>query len=259
MGRLDDKVALITGGASGVGKATARSFVEEGARVVISDILDDEGERLVQELAANASYLHTDIRREADVETAVSHTLATFGRLDCLFNSVDNPDRLGLVDDIPAEEFDRMIAVLLRGVFFSMKHVAAVMKRQGGGSIINTTSMAGLRTRCAGHVYSAAKAAVIHLTRSVAMELGESGVRANCICVDSAPLSPFRKAFGPATETGEQIDEIVKAALWLASDDSRFVVNGHVLVVDGGQNAGHMISSNWEIENQLRSTKTLGI
>lgn len=276
MGKLDGKVAVITGGASGIGKATVRLFIEQGARVLIADILDDKGESLAGKLGASADYLHTDVSKESDVKAAIDHALAKFERLDCMFNNAGYGGVSGPIEGIPVDGFDETIGVLLRGVFLGIKHAAPVMKKQGSGSIISTASIGGLRTGYGPHIYSTAKAAVIHLTRSVAMELGESGVRVNCICPGGIATPIFGKAFGLPTETADRTVEIVKdalvgrqpiqrcglpediaqAALWLASDDSSFV-NGHALVVDGGLIGGKMWSVSQETFAQLRSAMGL--
>jgi len=174
MPRLNGKVTLITGGASGIGEGTARLFIEEGAAVTIADIQDDRGQRLAKELGSRAAYIHADVSREAEVHAAVNAVVERFGRLDCLFNNAGCGGVQGGIEEITVAGFDETIGVLLRGVFLGMKHAAPIMKRQGSGSIISTASVAGLRTGLGPHVYSAAKAAVIHLTHSVAMELGET-------------------------------------------------------------------------------------
>jgi NAD(P)-dependent dehydrogenase (short-subunit alcohol dehydrogenase family) len=268
MSRLANKVALITGGASGIGEATVRLFVAEGAAVVIADLQDERGSRIAGELGARAAYVHADVSREADVQAAVAETERRFGRLDCIFNNAGYGGVGGRIAEIPVEGFDETMGVLLRGVFLGMKHAAPVMKRQGSGSIISTASIAGLRTGLAPHVYSVAKAAVIHLTRSVAMELGEHNVRVNCICPGGIATPIFGKGLGLSPERAEEIvplmkgvlenlqpikraglpDDIAQAALWLASDDSTFV-NGHALVVDGGLVGGR----SWS-ESQFRRT-----
>ena len=272
MDRLKGKVALITGGASGIGEATVRLFVEEGASVVLADIQDDRGQRLVKEIGAHTSYLHADVSRETDVKAMVDETVRRFGRLDCLFNNAGYAGVGGRIGEISVAGFDDTIGVLVRGVFLGMKHAAPIMKRQGAGSIISTASVAGLRTGMGPHVYSAAKAAVIHLTRSVAMELGESGVRVNCICPGGIATPIFGKAFGlPPDRADETIPlmkgvletlqpirrpglpgDIAQAALWLASDESSFV-NGHALVVDGGLIGGRLWSETEQRREMLRN------
>ena len=260
MGRLDGKFAIITGGASGIGEASASLFVEEGASVLIADVQDDKGWKLAEELGTRAEYLHADVSRESDVEVLMSRAVEAYGRLDCMFNNAGIAGPTG-PESVKVEGFNEAIGVLFRGVFLGIKHAAHVMKRQGSGSIVNTASVAGLRTGYGNHIYSAAKAGVIPLTRSVAMELGESGVRVNCICpgfiptpmigrarglsIDEADqkLDTIRKSFTmaqPLRRPGDPTD-IAEAALWLASDDSSFI-NGHALVVDGGVTGGRMWS-----------------
>ena len=261
MAKLAGKVALITGAASGIGEATARLFVGEGASVVIAGIQDERGRTLAAELGARAVYVHADVSREADVSAAVGEAVRRFGRLDCLFNNAGYGGVSGSIEEIAVAGFDETIGVLLRGVFLGMKHAAPVMKRQGTGSIISTASVAGLRSGFGPHVYSAAKAAVIHLTRTVAMELGESGVRVNCICPGGIATPIFGKGFGLSADQAdatvplmkgalEQMqpirrsglpEDIAQAALWLASDEASFV-NGHALVVDGGLIGGRQWS-----------------
>src|SRR5258706_3029392 len=213
MDKLDGKVAVIPGGASGIGHAAVRLFVEEGCRVVIADLQDDKGAALAEELGKSASYRHVDVSREADVSGAIAHAVARFGRLDCIFNNAGAGGVTGPIAEIPAEGFDATIGVLLRGVFLGMKHAAPVMKRQGSGSIISTASVAGLRTGLGPHIYSAAKAAVIHLTHSVAMELGESGVRVNCICPGGIATPIFGKSLGLSPERAEEIIPLMKGVL----------------------------------------------
>ena len=259
MGRLEGKVALITGGASGIGEASARLFAEEGADVVVADVQDERGGGLASDLGAE--YVHADVTREEDVEAAVSHAVDAYGRLDCMFNNAGIAGAVGPIESVTVEAFDRTVAVLLRGVFLGVKHAAPVMRAQGVGSIINTASVAAIRTGYGNHVYSAAKAGVVQLTKSVAMELGEDNVRVNCVLPGFIPTPMIALArgvtpgeadgkLGVITESFREAqpirrpgrpDDIAKAALWLASDDSGFV-NGHALVVDGGVSGGRMWS-----------------
>ena len=228
--------------------------------------------QVAAELGVRAKYFHADVSREADVKATVAETVQHFGRLDCLFNNAGYAGVGGRIDEIPVDRFDETVSVLLRGVFLGMKHAAPVMKRQGSGSIISTASVAGLRTGLGPHVYSAAKAAVIHLTHSVAMELGEHGVRVNCICPGGIATPIFGKAFGLSPDRAEQTiplmkgvletlqpikrpglpEDIAHAALWLASDESSFV-NGHALVVDGGLIGGRLWSEVEQRRAMLRS------
>jgi NAD(P)-dependent dehydrogenase (short-subunit alcohol dehydrogenase family) len=257
MGRLDGKAAVITGGASGIGEATVRLFVAEGARVVVADVQDERGRRLAGELGARAAYVRCDVRDEAQVAAALGEAVARFGRLDCLFNNAGAAGVRGGIAEIPAAGFDDTMALLVRAVLLGMKHAAPVMRRQGAGSIVNTASVAGLRAGYGPHVYSAAKAAVIQLTRTVALELAESGVRVNCICPGGIATPIFGTSLGMTPEAAADVvpimkgalaawhplgrsglpEDIAQAALWLASDDASFVT-GHALVVDGGLSAG---------------------
>lgn len=253
MSRLDNQVAVITGGASGIGKASVKLFVKEGARVVIADILDDHGQSLAEEMGENAVFLHTDVSQEDQIKASVDLAMEKFGRLDCMFNNAGIPGAGGPIDEIPSMGFDITVAVLFRSVFYGMKHAALVMKELGSGSIINTASIAGYRTGFAGHFYSGCKAAVIHMTRSVAIELGPFGIRVNCICPGAIVTSIFARALGVDQKTTEATyeplkeafkdrqaikrpgmpEDIAQAALWLASQDSSFV-NGADIKVDGG-------------------------
>jgi len=257
MGVLEGKVAVITGGDSGIGAATTRLFVKEGARVLVADILDDNGEKIATDLGDAVEYVHADVTVESDIEAAVHKAVERFGRLDCLFNNagcggVDAP-----IAETDTEELDATIALLFRSVVLGIKHAAPILVEQGEGTIINTSSVAGMRTGYAPHIYSAMKAAVAHLTRSVAMELGEKGVRVNAVCPGAIVTPIFGRTMGlPAVQAEErtamlheffatmqpiqragQPEDIAKAVLWLASDASSFV-NGHALVIDGGATGG---------------------
>jgi NAD(P)-dependent dehydrogenase (short-subunit alcohol dehydrogenase family) len=252
MGELDGRVAVITGGASGIGAASVRLFVESGARVVIGDLQSDHGSALARELSPNVIFQRTDVSKENDVRTLVSRAETSFGRLDCMFNNAGFGGVLGGIAETPMEEWDLTFDVLVRGVFLGMKHAAPLLRRQGG-SIISTASTAALIGGYSPHGYGAAKAAVIQLTKSVSLELAQDRVRVNCICPGyiATPLAlntvgkpesamESRKSWmfqaQPIERPGEPRD-IAEMALFLASDRSSFVT-GQAFVVDGGFSAG---------------------
>jgi len=253
-GRVSGKVAVITGAASGLGEATARLMHAEGASVILTDIQDDRGRRVAAELGDRARYLHCDVTAEADVAGAVDTAVREFGQLDCMFNNAGIIGAHGGIDEIPLEEYEFTMAVLLRSVFLGLKHAARVMKPQHSGVILNTTSIGGLQGGLGPHVYGAAKGAVIALTRNVAAELGAWSIRVNAIAPgkiltpmnaativgDPDAMDEAREAFRTRTPLRGRIgvaDDIAQAVLWLASDDAGFV-SGHILVVDGGLTTG---------------------
>src|SRR6201993_451710 len=253
MGRLDGKRAVITGAASGIGEATARLFIAEGATVVLADADEPRGKRIAGELGDRARFVATDVSREADVDQAVAASVEAFGGLDIMFNNAGVPGSTGGIEEIDAKTWDRTIAVHLRGVFLGIRAAARVMRPQGHGSIINTSSVAASRANMAGHDYSAAKAAITHLTETTANELGEYGVRVNAVCPGAIATSIFGRAAGldgeeaqrtvdfmaavlsdaaPIRRVGRPSD-IAETVLWLASDASEFVT-GQAIAVDGG-------------------------
>ena len=273
MGKLDGKVAIITGGASGIGESAVKLFVKEGARVLIADVDKQKGEELASPLSPRASFLETDVLKEPQIKAAVEEAIQRFGRLDCMFNNAGIPGPSEPVEGISVETFERTVGVVFRGVFLGMKHAAPVLKRQRAGTIINTASVAGFQAGYGPHIYSAAKAAVIHLTRSVAMELGTYGIRVNSICPGGIATPIFAKGLGlPSTAAARTLgvveaalqnytplrrsglpDDVAQAAHWLASDDASFV-NGHALTVDGGLGMGRKWSDYIEELSELGST-----
>ena len=262
MSELDGKVAVITGGASGIGEASVKLFVEEGCRVVIADMQRDRGEALADTLGSNVVFEAVEVRQEAQVAGAVDRAIAEWGRLDCMFNNAGFGGVLGPIDEIPVEEFDLSVDVLVRGVFLGVKHAARVMKPQNSGSIINTGSIAGLITGRGPHIYAMSKAAVIQLSKTVAMELAENFIRVNAICPGfiATPLSA-NTVGRPDSLIEERLDmyrkrqpiprpgmprDIAEMALFLASDRSSFVT-AQALTVDGGAAAGVM----WSDQNEV--------
>ena len=251
MGPLDGKVAIVTGGASGIGARTVRLFAEQGARVVIGDMQEDLGRAVASELGKNGVFQRTEVSQEEDVRQLVARADKEWGRLDIIFNNAGFGGALGPISETPVEEWDITFAVLVRGVFLGMKHAAPLLVKQRSGAIINTASVAGMVAGYSPHAYAAAKAAVIQLTKSVALELAPHDVRVNCICPGfiATPLAlntVGRQATAKdleraqATMTGAQPiqrpgdpDDIAQMALFLASDRSTFVT-GQAMVVDGG-------------------------
>lgn len=248
-GRLDGKVAVITGGGNGIGRATVLRFLEEGARVVVADLNEQTGSEtlaLAKQAGAEsrARFIRADVAREADVEAAVALATKDFGRLDVMFNNAGVAGAFGPITDITEEDWDYTFDVLVKGVFFGMKHAARVLKAQGsGGVIVSTASIAGLSGGDGPQAYSASKAAVINLTRAVAVELAPQRIRVNAICPggiltplihrgNAEAMRPILEKFQPWPEAG-QPEHIAGAALFLASDDATFVT-GEALVVDGG-------------------------
>ena len=253
-GRVSGQVAVVTGAASGLGEATARLMYAEGASVILTDIQDDRGQRVAAELGDRSLFLHCDVTSEPEVAGAVDAAVREFGRLDCMFNNAGIVGTHGGIDEIPLEEYEFTMAVLLRSVFLGMKHAARVMKPQHSGVILNTTSIGGLQGGLGPHIYGAAKGAVVALTKNVAAELGAWSIRVNAIAPgkiltpmnaanligDPDAMDEAREAFATRTPLRGRIgvaDDIAHAALWLASDDSGFV-SGHTLVVDGGLTTG---------------------
>jgi NAD(P)-dependent dehydrogenase (short-subunit alcohol dehydrogenase family) len=253
-GRVSGKVVVVTGAASGLGEATARLMHAEGAAVLLTDIQDTRGQRVADELGDRARYLHCDVAAEPDVANAVEVAVREFGRLDCMFNNAGIVGTHGGIDEIPLDEYEFTMTVLLRSVFLGMKHAARVMKQQRSGVILSTTSIGGLQGGLGPHIYGAAKGAVISLTKNVAAELGAWSIRVNAIAPgkiltpmnaanltgDPDAMDEAREAFSTRTPLYGRIGEaedIAHAALWLASDDAGFV-SGQTLVVDGGLTTG---------------------
>lgn len=270
--RLKGKAAIITGGTSGIGRKTVEMFAKEGASVLIAARREKEGNELAEALGANVHFIRTDVAKEEDIKAMIDRAVALFGKLDCLFNNAGSPAPVGSIETIPFKDYEKAMSVLLGGVLLGMKHAAPIMKKQGFGSIINNGSVAGvLAGYSSSIIYSAAKAAVIHLTKVVAMELGEKSIRVNCISPGGIATGIFAKALGSSIADAENSVEIVKqalaamqpipraglpediaaAAVFLASDESTFI-NGHNLVVDGGVIGGRKWSVQQDGLSQMR-------
>jgi NAD(P)-dependent dehydrogenase (short-subunit alcohol dehydrogenase family) len=271
MGRLEGKVAIVTGATGGIGEASVRLFASEGAKVLAADVEDERGRRLEARQKGNVVYRHVDVSSEEDIKGAVKAAVDKWGRLDVIFNNAGIVGAVGPIEAVKVEDFDRTLRVNLRGVFLGMKHASPVMRAQGSGSIINTASTAAALAGFGNHIYSASKAGIVQLTRSVSMELGEAGIRVNCISPGYVPtpmigiarsltrdeaeakMHIIEDAFRDAQPLRGPImpEEIAKAALFLASDESRFVT-GQNLFVDGGVTGGKMWRDYQRSTNALR-------
>ena len=267
-GRLEGKAAVITGGASGMGRATVLRFLDEGASVVVADMNEKTGAETL-ELAGQAGhaervrFVRVDVSSEADVEKMIALATSDFGRVDCVFNNAGVGGAFGEVFDLDVEDWDRTFAILVRGVFLGIKHGARAMRDAGiEGTIINTASVAGLSGGAGPLAYSSAKAAVINMTRAAAKQLAKHRIRVNAICPGGI-LTPLVARFGPEAaaswmdkmqpwpEHGTG-DHIAGVALFLASEDSGFVT-GEALAVDGGLTAAGPTPTEMGLGGQRRS------
>lgn len=252
--RLKDKVAVITGGAMGIGAVTARRFVAEGCHVVIGDIQRRQGDAFAAQFGDQAAFTVCDVTQEDQVAALVDLAVSRFGKLDIMFNNAGIIGAVGPIDTTPANEWNATLAVLINGVFFGLKHAARVMKPAQRGSIISMASTAGLMGGLGPHAYAAAKHAVVGMTKNVAAELCHSGIRVNAIAAASmatpmvanvltgdpddiegakrilAESSPLHGRAGLA-------EDVANAALWLASDEAGYTT-GHTLTTDAGATIG---------------------
>ncbi len=247
-GTLQGKVALVTGGSSGIGRAAALAFARVGARVVLGNRRLAEGEKtvkLVKEVGGDATLVKTDVTKAAEVEALVNKAVETYGCIDCAFNNAGTTGIMARTAECTEENWDHIININLKGVWLCMKYEILQMLKQGGGVIVNNASVAGMVGLRGGPAYSASKGGVIQLTRTAALEYSKKGIRVNAVCPGYV-LTPMTeehlktdpefeaqiKKYQPVGRLGTA-EEIAEAVVWLCSDAASFVT-GHPLVIDGG-------------------------
>ncbi len=256
-GRLDGKVAVITGAASGIGRGTVDLFVQEGARVIAADIQDDKGARIEETHKGKAKYVRCDVMKEGDIAAAVQAAVKHFGKVTTLFNNAGTGGARDTAEDVTAESFDAVMQLHIRAALFGMKYAIPEMKKAGGGSIISTASIAGLQAGYGPLLYSIAKAGIIQMTKASAPELAGYNIRVNAICPGLIATNIFAQAFDVPSQLAEtRLDaiadaaktsqpmqrggrprDIAETALFLASDGSDWMT-GQALVMDGGLTLG---------------------
>jgi 3alpha(or 20beta)-hydroxysteroid dehydrogenase len=248
-GELEGKVALISGAARGMGAEEARLFASEGAKVVLGDVLDEEGEKTAAEIGESGVYVHLDVTSEEDWLAAVEKAEQAFGKLDILVNNAGIL-RFGLLEHTPLEEFESVVKVNQTGTFLGMKSVVGAMRRAGGGSIVNISSLAGIQGVGGAFSYTASKFAVRGMTKVAAIEFGAAGIRVNSVHPGGIE-TPMTRPFGADSTPGESYeyrspiprigrpDEVANLVLWVASDKSSYCT-GSEFVIDGGESAGQM-------------------
>ncbi|WGV25827.1 glucose 1-dehydrogenase [Halotia branconii] len=245
---LQDKVALVTGGTSGIGRATAIAFGAAGAKVVFSGRRDTEGEKtakLIRETGAECLYVHSDASNEEDIKALVQQTVETYGRLDCAFNNVGHEGLIKPLHEQPIKDFDKLMALNVRGLFLCMKYEIQQMLSQGSGVIVNNSSVVGLFGFPGGSPYSASKHAVMGLTRSAALDYARQGIRINAVNPANIATEGLDRAYKKLGITADamtpmvpmgriaQAKEAAQAIVFLCSDAASYIT-GQPLVIDGG-------------------------
>jgi NAD(P)-dependent dehydrogenase (short-subunit alcohol dehydrogenase family) len=246
--RFSGKVALVTGGASGIGRACAQLFAKVGASVIVSDVALEGGHetvRLIEEGGGEASFVETDVSKAAQVEALIGRALEAYGRLDYAFNNAGTEGRMAAnTADYPEEDWDRVIAINLKGVWLCMKHEIPQMLSQGAGSIVNNSSVEGLVGLEGTSAYAASKHGVVGLTKTAALEYAQSGIRVNAVCPGLIRTPMVERYSGGDAEIEAQFaavepvgrmgtpEEVAEAVVWLCSEAASFVT-GHAMAVDG--------------------------
>lgn len=248
--RLEGKKAVITGAATGIGRVTAELFAREGAGLIVADINEEEGHKAVDEIRSNggeAHFVRTDVTVERDIEGLIAHAAETLGGLDIVFNNA-GAQRSGPITEFDAAQWDLLMAVNPRSCFLGVKHAVPVLRERGGGSIINMSSLAGVKGGAGLTAYSASKGAIVAFTKALAPELAPDGIRVNCVCpgwIDTPFNQPAIEFMGGREEQERTVkrivpmgrqgrpEEIAPIVLYLASDESSYMT-GQAVVVDGG-------------------------
>jgi NAD(P)-dependent dehydrogenase (short-subunit alcohol dehydrogenase family) len=243
------KVAFVTGAGSGIGRTTSLAFAQEGASVVVADVSEQGNKataRMIQELGGQALAVRCDVTQSEEVRAALQQAVSAYGRLDIAFNNAGAEQKVNPTAEITEQEWDRIIAINLRGVFVCMKHEIPLMLDQGGGAIVNTSSGAGIRGFGGGAAYTAAKHGVIGLTKDSAVDYASSNIRVNAVCPGIIDTEMMQRFTGGSAEGRDRViaqepirrmgtpEEVAAAVLWLCSDAASFIV-GHAMIVDGGQ------------------------